>query len=1041
MAKRYHHIAFTQGLNQGVDRWNAPDGSLLKAENVWFDRDGRLTKARRRDMTKVSTGTTEKRCMFVGSANETNLACIDGVVYAEDRQVDSGGTSSWNEIGKIPTLAPLDSFFASETAGYQVSQVSAQVFGDYIVVAYKRADLIGTTNLIVRTWNLTTRALVATRDFGSGTERCYVVSSTTARAPTLVFRGNGGADIVALNADTPTSGAPKYTGTPTTLFAGLGSESFFASEGLSSNTTIAIAKLTGGTQLDLYSCDYTTLAAPTLRQTYLGITQDGFECRTFGDVTFVAIRAATAQIATYNATTFAAISAPTTIDATGADRIHLIQDPNPAGANAQAIVVWSETNSGVQSVLARAVDQALATGPAMTLAERGNIFGGGFSASGKAFVWIYVEASKSAVCMRLDVDQIGASAKTSYDRMAYLHSAGLTPAPTLPAIKFPSCVYSSGDFTLGPGPGFLISILPEYTRFAPHHDDQGAKFFIFAHPGNRGPAQMRQILEHNGAALIPGGQLMQVSGGLVQPQLPLHPPTIESSVKSAGGFLEDSSTYQYVAVWEYTDQDGNLHQSAPSAVRPVTMLAGQTQVTIGVDYPIGFGPSTKVVANLYRTAADGSIFYRQTGSDPTSPRPVAPGGTRLDNCSDNNLTTAATLYTEGGTLDADPAPSCRFGTSGKRRMALGGLFQANRVQFSTLSATGVPPSFPNDPAFQIDFPAAVTGLAFIDDVFVVFTSDRIFLVTGDGPDDTGVGEFQTRELPASVGCHLWGSVIATDDGVFFGSYDGLYLLPRGFGPPINVGARFQDELRTTPNIVSATICHDREAPTVRFACAPVAYTSGGWVMVYHLRNKEWTKFTYNSDATPFLTGVHYVDTFGDGFFGNVPVYATISSITKNDAGTHKGLILQERGTGVKSEETVSGRSHIISRVEMADIHPWGLAGQAKITGLYLTYTWAGACSVSLNPIYNGAAGADASSIEYDTGWRAKGEATVQGVGSAAVQRLEWINPAGTMHAFRATLSDLAPSGVTPYSAGIDYIGFSIEWDYESGPQQPTFQRS
>lgn len=65
MAKRYHHIAFTQGLNQGVDRWNAPDGSLLKAENVWFDRDGRLTKARRRDMTKVSTGTTEKRCMFV----------------------------------------------------------------------------------------------------------------------------------------------------------------------------------------------------------------------------------------------------------------------------------------------------------------------------------------------------------------------------------------------------------------------------------------------------------------------------------------------------------------------------------------------------------------------------------------------------------------------------------------------------------------------------------------------------------------------------------------------------------------------------------------------------------------------------------------------------------------------------------------------------------------------------------------------------------------------------------------------------------------
>jgi hypothetical protein len=205
-------------------------------------------------------------------------------------------------------------------------------------------------------------------------------------------------------------------------------------------------------------------------------------------------------------------------------------------------------------------------------------------------------------------------------------------------------------------------------------------------------------------------------------------------------------------------------------------------------------PSVQV--EIYRTLANGQTFYlnRVIDSDIT-----AAGGrvTYTDLLSDATQASQQALYTQvGQTLPNAFPPASRFGCVGGQRLFLGGLVRSDLVQASKLIFGDQSPTFCDSDAFRIVLPAACTGLAWMD-VLVMFTAEGIYIASGDGPTDDGLGDFgNLTRMPYELGCIEPRSVKVIDDGCFFQTSRGLYLLPRGFGAPVPAGDNVMETLRS-----------------------------------------------------------------------------------------------------------------------------------------------------------------------------------------------------------------------------------------------------
>ena len=140
-------------------------------------------------------------------------------------------------------------------------------------------------------------------------------------------------------------------------------------------------------------------------------------------------------------------------------------------------------------------------------------------------------------------------------------------------------------------------------------------------------------------------------------------------------------TIFYKAIYTWTDAQGNIHRSAPSAQLQVQSTAANTSFTnASIAVPTlsltDKGAST-VNIELYKTAVDGTTFYHATTVDNfTSPRPNDEGADWVviyDAMSDTDLQSQEFLYTTGGILDNIPAVSNSAVASFKNRLFIGGL--------------------------------------------------------------------------------------------------------------------------------------------------------------------------------------------------------------------------------------------------------------------------------------------------------------------------------------------------------------------------------
>lgn len=324
--------------------------------------------------------------------------------------------------------------------------------------------------------------------------------------------------------------------------------------------------------------------------------------------------------------------------------------------------------------------------------------------------------------------------------------------------------------------------------------------------------------------------------------------------------------YQYAVCYEWIDNYGNKHQSAPSIqsnvvvpttpsgsvtlVIPTCTLTWRQQISSGSTHPINIA--------IYRSTEGGTVLYRLTPDSPTgatSNNMLTSEITYVDEQGDGSaaygLASHTPLYTEGGVLANFNPPSAKYCCSTDQRLWLAGCDDPKLVYYSQQVVSTEAIAFSDELSFSVDDGGDITGICPMDDSLIIFKSDRIFTldVVGQGP--TPAGSQNQLQAPSriptdGVGCIDARSIVLTPDGIMFQSSIGIYLLTRQ-GEVQNVGNPVIDTLTQFSDITSAVI-HPTQSQ-VRFTignlslAAPYsgsAFQSQGVTLVNDYINKSWS---------------------------------------------------------------------------------------------------------------------------------------------------------------------------------------------------------
>jgi hypothetical protein len=242
---------------------------------------------------------------------------------------------------------------------------------------------------------------------------------------------------------------------------------------------------------------------------------------------------------------------------------------------------------------------------------------------------------------------------------------------------------------------------------------------------------------------------------------------------------------------------------------------------------------------LFRTTNAGATFYKLETSGYFIPN----NGSLVllrDTAADADIVDNQLLYTQGGILQNDQAPSSKFMVSGGNRIFLGGLEEKDEVAYSKKQLFSESIFFSD--FFRIRIASGtnsdktkISALGYMDGKLIVFREESIYFIQGDGPTETGLpvnGFSEPEIIQSDVGCSDSKSVISMPDGLMFKSKKGIYLLSRSMQVSY-IGAAIED-------YNSEAIIASMLAPKfneVRF------YTSGMNCLTYNYLFQVWSVST------------------------------------------------------------------------------------------------------------------------------------------------------------------------------------------------------
>lgn len=302
------------------------------------------------------------------------------------------------------------------------------------------------------------------------------------------------------------------------------------------------------------------------------------------------------------------------------------------------------------------------------------------------------------------------------------------------------------------------------------------------------------LVAAGGLAWLYDGSSVVEHGFLMSPQ-------VESSPFS-GGAGSGSHTYRYQFVYAWPDARGQVQRSAPAPEVTSTAaragylqrltadpIDGTHQITMNLPC-LAETAKTGVIIEVYRTTDNGSVYYFVGSASNSSTASTVSFTDGMPDDSDGAATSflleQRQLYTEGGVLQNDPAPSSTIICEHNGRLfvadsqAPGVVAHTRKLIPAQAGAAGIPAEFSSYFQVRVDSTGEViTGIGSLDEKLIVFMRNRIAFIVGEGPDDTGAGgSFAVYPLPHKVGAIRHGSVVSTANGLLFQSDQGILLLDR-----------------------------------------------------------------------------------------------------------------------------------------------------------------------------------------------------------------------------------------------------------------------
>jgi hypothetical protein len=178
--------------------------------------------------------------------------------------------------------------------------------------------------------------------------------------------------------------------------------------------------------------------------------------------------------------------------------------------------------------------------------------------------------------------------------------------------------------------------------------------------------------------------------------------------------------------------------------------------------------TTNIKVDVYRTINGGQTYYKANVAD------VSLNSTFKDEVTDATLVTREILYTDGGVLDNDAPPRCKFFHATTNYGYYGDIQEASQNLTSTIrqSKENALWHVPADNNIEID--DTLGGIHSFRDIPIIFGLKNVYRIEGRY-DDLGRGNPLAVKISSATGCVAPASIVRTPEGLFFAGTDGFYF--------------------------------------------------------------------------------------------------------------------------------------------------------------------------------------------------------------------------------------------------------------------------
>ena len=297
---------------------------------------------------------------------------------------------------------------------------------------------------------------------------------------------------------------------------------------------------------------------------------------------------------------------------------------------------------------------------------------------------------------------------------------------------------------------------------------------------------------------LTGGFLWMYDGyNPVEHNFFVYPENVEATWSTIGGSVAakpDGSTntnaYFYQVTYEWADNQGNIHRSAPSVPISVTTTGSSSTGSITINVPtlrLTYKTDNPVKIVIYRWSVAQQIYYQVTSiTAPIINNTAVDSVSFVDTSSDATILGNSIIYTTGGVVENISAPACKTISLFDDRLFLlssedGSLWYSKQVvaltpvEMSDLFTIYVAPTIGASGST-----GKITCMFPMDDKLILFKKDAIYYINGMGPDNTGANSQYSQPIfvTGTVGCVNQQSIVLMPNGLMFQSDKGIWLLGR-----------------------------------------------------------------------------------------------------------------------------------------------------------------------------------------------------------------------------------------------------------------------